>query len=205
MKATLPHILIVDDDTRLRNLIRRYLLENNFVVATAENASKARQFLSSLRFDLVVLDVMMPGETGVQFLTTLRKSSQLPVLMLTAQNEVPDRITGLEAGADDYLAKPFEAKELVLRIKSILKRQTQDKLSFDGLGLTTAEQQLVEILAENKGNAISRKDLAAKLGNISERAVDVQVTRLRKKLADVPDKNLYIQTIRGMGYKLNIG
>ena len=203
MKATLPHILIVDDDTRLRNLIRQYLLDNNFIIATAENADHARQILKSMRFDLIILDVMMPSETGFEFLSSLRKTSQIPVLMLTAQNEISERITGLESGADDYLAKPFEPKELVLRVKSILKRSLE-VTAKQIQGLTSAEQDLLNILSTSKGEIVERTALAAQLGNISERAVDVQVTRLRKKLADLGFENLYIQTIRGIGYRLDI-
>ncbi len=202
MKSTLPHILVVDDDTRLRGLIRRYLVDNNFIVVTAENAAKARKILESLKFDLVVLDVMMPDETGIQFLNNLRKTSPLPVLMLTAQNEITDRITGLETGADDYLAKPFEPKELVLRIKSVLKRSAANTENIIP-GLSTAEQELLKILNEAKGEIVSRAKLAGRLGNITERAVDVQVMRLRKKLAAI-GQNLYIQTIRGSGYKISI-
>jgi len=205
MKSTLPHILIVDDDNRLRGLIGRYLKENGFIIAAAAGAKNAREVLKFLRFDLIILDVMMPGETGFEFLHELRKTSQIPVLMLTAQNESSDRITGLETGADDYLAKPFEPKELVLRVRAILKRQPQGKFDFAALGLTGAELELMNILAENSGQVIARSALAAKLGGIKERAVDVQVARLRKKLADSAEKNLYIQTVRGAGYRLKIG
>lgn len=198
MKSTLPHILVVDDDTRLRGLIRRYLTDNDFVVVAAESAAKAREISKTLKFDLIVLDVMMPGETGVEFLSDLRKNSQLPVLMLTAQSEVSDRIKGLETGADDYLAKPFEPKELVLRIKSILKRRPSSTSLREGL--TTAEEGLLAIFMERQDQIITRNELAAKLGGISERAVDVQVLRLRKKL----DKKFHIQTIRGSGYRLNL-
>ncbi len=203
MKSALPHILVVDDDTRLRALIRKFLGENGFVTASAENAAKAREVLQYLKFDLIVLDVMMPNESGIDFLKTLRKTSQIPVLMLTAQNEPQNRIDGLETGADDYLSKPFEPKELVLRIKSILKRQ-KPKHNFETVGLTANELQLIEILSQKAGNVITRDELAARLGNITARAVDVQITRLRKKIEVDPKKPIYIQSIRGIGYKLNV-
>jgi len=200
MKSALLHILIVDDDNRLRSLIRRYLVDNGFIAVMAPDAAQARKILKTLKFDLIILDVMMPNETGVEFLKDLRKTSQIPVLMLTAQNESADRIAGLETGADDYLAKPFEPKELILRIKSILKRQPSPIMAEMPQGLTTAEEDLLNIFIKRPNQIITRSELAISLGNISERAVDVQVLRLRKKL----DKNLHIQTIRGSGYKLNI-
>lgn len=201
MKAHLPNILIVDDDDRLRALIHKYLVDNGFVVVTAASAEAARVAMSHMTFNLVILDVMMPVETGFEFLEKLRKTSQTPVLMLTAQGEPSERIEGLEAGADDYLTKPFEPKELVLRIKSILKRGQPKKLEIQGL--TSGEEALLNILAENMGQTISRETLAQKLGNPNERAVDVQVTRLRKKLEDMGNKQVYIQTVRGSGYRLN--
>lgn len=200
----LPHILVVDDDSRLRALIRKYLSENGFISASAENADKARETLENLKFDLIVLDVMMPNETGNEFLKTLRKTSEVPVLMLTAQGEPHERIEGLESGADDYMAKPFEPKELVLRIKSILRRQQPKKILFENAGLTPSEQALVDMFIDAPNNTISRVELAEKLGGISERAVDVQVMRLRKKIEQDPKKPKYIQTLRGEGYKLLI-
>lgn len=218
MKSNLLHILIVDDDARLRKLIKRYLDDNDFVTVTAETAAKAREILQHLKFDLIVLDVMMPSETGREFLNKLRKTSQMPVLMLTAQGETSDRITGLEAGADDYLTKPFEPKELVLRIKSILKRQPKMGIRFGGydfdpntgvlknaeknIHLTSAEELLLKNLATNV--ALTREELAELLKLDSPRAVDVQITRLRKKIEHDPKKPVYIVTVRGSGYKLNV-
>lgn len=195
----MPHILVVDDDTRLRALLRKYLTDNGFLVVSAESAASAREQLKYLSFDLVLLDVMMPQETGIEFLKKLRAKSQVPVLMLTAMAEGNDRINGLEQGADDYLTKPFEPKELVLRINSILKRVkpvSAIKVETSG-NLTTAEQHLLGQLTSQPNQAITREEIAKKNG-IDERAVDVQIARLRKKLVN-PNQ---IQTVRGSGYKI---
>ena len=203
------NILVIDDDTRLRGLLKKYLVENGFVVATTENPKKALETLKYLVFDAIVLDQMMPEMTGTEFLQNFRKSSQTPVIMLTANAETTDRITGLELGADDYLAKPFEPKELLLRIKSLLKRTPSPALNEVNFGafsynkdskilrkndevvsLTTSEIELLHQLANN--SVIGRDD----------RSIDVQITRLRKKLEDDPKKPIFIQTIRGEGYKL---
>ena len=217
MKATLPHILIIDDDERLRRLIKKYLDENGFVAVTARDAVHAREVLQYLIFDLLILDVMMPGESGFAFLKELRETSQIPVLMLTAQGEPHDRISGLEAGADDYLAKPFEPKELSLRIKAILKR-LQNEFKFGGftlsygvlkkageiVNLTAAEEKLLKILSEKNGEVANRAELSQQLNNLSERAIDVQINRLRKKIEDNPRAPVYIQSVRGKGYRLKI-
>jgi two-component system phosphate regulon response regulator OmpR len=220
-----PHILVVDDDTRLRELLRKYLAERGYVVATATDAADARATLAGLAFDLIVLDVMMPGEDGLSLTRWLRENGGPPILLLTAMGEVDDRIRGLESGADDYLAKPFEPRELLLRIASILRRlpKPEPEVAAElGLGafvwdlgrselrrgdevvrLTTAETQLMDILAEAAANAVSRDDLAARTGSAANpRAVDVQVTRLRKKLEDDPRNPRYLQTVRGQGYLL---
>ena len=200
MKATLPHILVVDDDNRLRALLRKFLSENGFLVVGAESAQTAREHLAYLQFDLIVLDGMMPKETGIEFLKKLRQKSDIPVLMLTAMGEGAERINGLEHGADDYLTKPFEPKELVLRINSILKRSVKApevKTSDLADGLTNAEEKLMGLLLAQINKPISRADIAAK-SNIDERAVDVQIARLRKKLKN----SNAIQTVRGEGYKL---
>ena len=199
MNCIQPNILIIDDDNRLRELLKKYLAENGFVVATAENPIKAREILDYLEFDLIILDGMMPHETGAQFLAKFRPQNKTPILMLTAMGEAEQRINGLELGADDYLVKPFEPKELLLRINSILKRSQIKKLFQINTisALTAAEQNLIDTLAANLGNPTSRAEIAAK-SKIDERAVDVQITRLRKKLVN-PNQ---IQTVRGEGYKL---
>ena len=220
-----PHILVVDDDTRLRGLLHKYLTDNGYVVATAADAADARAKLAALVFDLVVLDVMMPGEDGLSLTRWLRGSGGPPILLLTAMGEVDDRIRGLESGADDYLAKPFEPRELLLRLASILRRVPRPEAEPAGplrLGafawdperaelsrggeavhLTTAEGQLLAVLAAAAGAAVGRDDLAARTGNAANpRAVDVQVTRLRRKLEDDPRNPRYLQTVRGQGYML---
>ncbi|MFT5181322.1 MAG: two-component system phosphate regulon response regulator OmpR [Alphaproteobacteria bacterium] len=218
-----PHILVVDDDTRLRELLRKFLTENGFRVTTAADAAEARQMLTSLEFDLVVLDVMMPGESGLELTSGLRAFSEVPILLLTAMGEPEDRIDGLERGADDYLSKPFEPRELLARIRSILRRAAPrtgkteialgdhqyDPLRQQLLGphgpvrLTSAEARLLQILAANPGHPISREALQeqSQLGG-SVRAVDVQVTRLRRKIEPNPKVPRYLQTIRGQGYVL---
>jgi len=218
-----PHILVVDDDTRLRDLLQQFLRDQNFAVTVAIHAEDARSKLALFQFDLMVLDVMMPGETGVEFARTFQ-GSKPPILLLTAMAETEDRISGLEAGADDYLVKPFEPRELVLRIQAILRRTTaqetrkasvvfgdyqfnlvKGRLQKNGeiFMLTTGEEQLLRTLAEKAGEAVTRGDLAHKLGSgANERSVDVQITRLRKKIEPDSSKPLYIQTVRGAGYVL---
>jgi two-component system phosphate regulon response regulator OmpR len=219
----IPHILIVDDDNRLRELLRKFLTENNFRVTSSANAAEARNILISLEFDLLVLDVMMPGESGLELTSVLRETSRVPILLLTAMGESEHRIDGLERGADDYLAKPFEPRELLARIRSILRRVApqggkthiilgnhqydplrQQLLGPDGpIRLTNAEARLLQVLVANPGNPISRESLQEKSqlrGSI--RAVDVQVTRLRRKIEPNPKMPRYLQTIRGQGYVL---
>lgn len=219
------HILVVDDDTRLRELLRKYLSEHGYLVTTAADAAEARARLEALAVDLIVLDVMMPGEDGLSLTRGLRQGNPVPILLLTAMSEADDRIRGLESGADDYLTKPFEPRELLLRIASILRRAPRPEAGPDRelrLGsftwsrgrsellrggqpvhLTTAESQLLAILADSPGETVSRDELAARTGNAANpRAVDVQVTRLRKKLEDDPRLPRYLQTVRGMGYML---
>lgn len=220
-----PHILVVDDDTRLRELLRKYLSDNGYLVTVAGDAAEARAKMAALAVDLLVLDVMMPGEDGLSLTRDLRRSNAVPILLLTAMGEVDDRINGLEAGADDYLSKPFEPRELLLRIASIMRRAPKSEAEAPRLlalgaftwdigraelrrgdevvHLTTAERELLGILADVPGQAVSRDDLAARTGNAANaRAVDVQVTRLRKKLEDDPRMPRYLQTVRGMGYML---
>lgn len=222
VNKNIPNILVIDDDQRLRQLISKYLREHNMIVVAVKSASEAREALKYLVFDLIILDVMMPQESGHEFLQDFRVDSELPVLMLTAMGESKDRIQGLELGADDYLPKPFEPKELLLRIEAILRRSKIDenvikfgkyefntdslslKKSSQAFHLTSSELELIKYIAEKKGKTISREELAIKLGDIGDRAVDVQVMRLRKKIEDDPKKPVYIQTIRGEGYKLNV-
>jgi len=223
-----PHILVVDDDNRLRELLRKYLTENGFRVTTAGNAQEARQRLQSLDFDLMVLDVMMPGESGLDLTASLRKEKPLPILLLTAMAESTNRIAGLERGADDYLTKPFEPRELVLRMHSILRRVNEapqaapaqaEEVTFGGhsfnlargellngakrVKLTEAETGLLRALAVNVGATLSREDLARLTGpGNNARTIDVQVTRLRRKIEPDPKFPRYLQTVRGRGYRL---
>ncbi len=222
MDSDLPHILVVDDDVRLRELLRKYLSENGFFVVTASDAADARGKLENLAFDLIVLDLMMPGETGLDFTKSFRATSNVPILMLTAMGGPGDRIEGLEKGADDYLAKPFEPRELVLRIHSILRRLprrpeippevrlgrvtfdlARDELRRDGVPvhLTEVEAALLRKLAEKPGSILSREELSLNTG-AGRRAVDVQVTRLRRKIEQDPKLPRYLQTVRGKGYVL---
>jgi two-component system phosphate regulon response regulator OmpR len=217
-----PHILVVDDDERLCSLLRRYLTENGYLVSTAANAWEARAQLGAIAFDLIVLDVMMPGESGVELTRALRQKNAVPVLLLTAMGESADRIAGLEAGADDYLTKPFEPKELLLRIGSILRRASKGETArreckFGGftfdlqrgelrrgnipIHLTSAESQLLALLAGQPGEVLTREDLAGRTGN-APRSIDVQVTRLRRKIEGDPRQPLHLQTMRGRGYVL---
>ena len=229
--ALKQHILVVDDDDRLRSLLRRYLAEQGFVVSTAANAADARAKLKHLSYDLMVLDVMMPGETGLDLTLSLRKAATtrfLPILLLTARGEADDRIAGLETGADDYVHKPFEPRELVLRINSILRRvpkptQTQTELKFGAwsysserdelkrdheiLRLTDMEAGLMRQLAARPGTALSREALVEKDSAVNDRAVndrtiDVQVTRLRRKIEPDVKNPRYLVTVRGEGYML---
>jgi len=220
-----PHLLVVDDDARLRDLLRRYLSENGFRVTVAAAANEARANLASFAFDLIVLDVMMPGDSGLDLTRELRdgQSRHLPILLLTAMDEAEDRVNVLEQGADDYLAKPFEPRELVLRIRNILERRgaagEAATLRFAGfrydiargelfrggeiVRLTAAEAGLLSSLAARAGEPVSREDLSQSAqfsGNI--RNVDVQMTRLRRKIEPDPRYPRYLQTVRGTGYAL---
>jgi two-component system phosphate regulon response regulator OmpR len=217
-----PHLLVVDDDARLRELLRRYLSDSGFRVTAAADAGEARSNLVSFAFDLVVLDVMMPGENGLELTRALRTEGRIPVLLLTAMAEPEDRVNGLEQGADDYLSKPFEPRELVLRIRNLLQRRpATDVVSKDiRLGgcrfdvvrgelyrggdvvhLTAAEAGLLSTLAQKAGQAVSREELSISLsGNV--RNVDVQMTRLRRKIERDQRFPRYLQTVRGTGYIL---
>ncbi len=224
MTAELPHILVVDDDTRLRGLLRKYLSDSGFRVTTAADAADARACLANLTFDLIVLDVMMPGESGFTFVQSLRPKCGVPILFLTAMGAPEDRVKGFETGADDYLHKPFEPRELVLRIKSILRRvpaeipppaeirlgpyrfdvaREQLVRGNDVVRLTTAEAELLKVLAENAGLPLSREELGERCAIAGGlRAIDVQVTRLRRKIEPDPKLPRYLRTIRGRGYVL---
>ena len=224
------HLLIVDDDERIRTLLQKFLMRHGFLVTAARDAAHARRILAGLDFDLIVLDVMMPGEDGLSLTQSLRETMQTPIMLLTAKGETGNRIEGLEAGADDYLAKPFEPKELLLRINAILRRMpdtsAQDAapkvLSLgpirydlergemwhgdDLVRLTATEVQLMKIFAAQPGTPLSRSKLVEELGRdrgqAQERAVDVQITRLRRKIEDNPKQPRYLQTVRGAGYML---
>lgn len=221
-----PHILVVDDDTRLRDLLKSFLARNGFRVTVAGSAAEARERLGALDFDLIVLDVMMPGQTGLDFAGELRRTSNVPILMLTAMGEAKDRIAGLEAGVDDYLSKPFEPRELLLRIQSVLRRGRATEVANEpgnvtfgpmqfnlALGeltqkgkrvpLTEAEIGLLRALAMRMGEVLSREALCKSVGGgMNERAIDVQVTRLRRKIEPDPGFPRYLRTVRGQGYRL---
>ena len=229
------HLLIVDDDERIRTLLQKYLMRNGFWVTPARDGGHARRLLLGLEFDLIVMDVMMPGEDGVTLTRDLRRSLATPILLLTAKGEAQDRIAGLEAGADDYLTKPFEPKELLLRINAILRRTPPQQAETrvprvlqmgpvrydvdrgemwhgdDQIRLTATEAALMRIFAARPGEAVSRSQLVEDLGRGSnrgeaaqaqERAVDVQITRLRRKVEADPKQPRYLQTVRGAGYML---
>ena len=219
--AARPHVLIVDDDARLRDLVARYLQDQGFVTLSADGAAAARRMLAQFSVDALIVDVMMPGEDGRALTRGLREGSDIPILLLTALGETADRITGLEAGADDYLAKPFEPRELVLRLQTILRRRAPpakprrwrlgrwlydaeiNELTGEGapVRLTTAEGNLLEALAMRAGETLTRDELEMQLG-AEGRTVDVQVTRLRRKLEDDPKAPRLLQTVRGRGYRL---
>jgi two-component system, OmpR family, phosphate regulon response regulator OmpR len=222
------HLLIVDDDERIRVLLQKFLIRNGFLVSAARDAAHARRLLNGLEFDLIVLDVMMPGEDGISLTRDLRARLATPILLLTAKGETDNRIEGLEAGADDYLAKPFEPKELLLRINAILRRVPQARgevgpkvlhlgavrydvdrgelwKGADLVRLTATEAALMRIFAAQPGEPVSRDKLVGDLGRddgSQERAVDVQITRLRRKIEADPRQPRYLQTIRGAGYML---
>ena len=231
------HLLVVDDDERIRGLLQKYLIRQGFLVTIARDATQARKLLQGLAFDLIVLDVMMPGEDGISLTGWLRTRSTVPVIMLTARGEARDRITGLEAGADDYIPKPFEPRELVLRINAILRRtprpagaapQSQVMMlgqmryepesgelrdGAEPVRLTQTESTLMRLLAASPGQVVSREALVDHLGRdrgtsaemTQERAIDVQITRLRRKIEPDPKNPRYLQTVRGEGYMLTGG
>ncbi len=219
-----PHLLVVDDDRRIRDLLSRFLAGEGYRVTTAKTAKDARAKLTGLDFDLLVLDVMMPGETGFELAKAIRSNSSVPILMLTARDGAESRIEGLQIGADDYVSKPFEPRELSLRIGSILKRarpapaQPAESVRFgpfvfhlargelrkgeETLALTEREREMLRVLTATPGETVTRLALAGNGGSISERAVDVQVNRLRRKIERDPANPLLVQTVRGVGYRL---
>ena len=218
------HILVVDDDRRIRELIKSYLMENGFMVSMASSSAEARERMRGLVFDLVVLDIMMPGETGMQFTTSLRKQGvDVPILMLSALADTDDRIAGLVTGSDDYLVKPFEPRELLLRIKNLLRRATvaqpattdicfgdfqfnvprgELRRSGELVRLTSGEKELLRQLANKSGAPLSRLELSQPGSEDSARSVDVQINRLRQKIESDPTNPIYLQTVRGAGYAL---
>lgn len=226
------HLLIVDDDERIRFLLQKYLIKNGFLVSVAKDAGQARRILDGLVFDLIIMDVMMPGEDGVSLTQYLREKENTPILLLTAKGETVDRIKGLEAGADDYLVKPFEPKELLLRLSAILRRAPVaehisveprvmhlGEVSYDAdrgelwkgderIRLTATESQLMRIFSNNRRAPLSRTKLVEQLGRsggqAQERAIDVQITRLRRKIEVDPKQPRYLQTVRGAGYMLGV-
>ena len=220
-------ILIIDDDTRLRNLLGKYLADNNFEIALAKDTAEADQILSVNNFDLLIVDVMMPIENGFDFTKRFRQKNQTPIIMLTARGEPDDRIKGLENGADDYMPKPFEPKELLLRVNNILRRKISETKNFNSnnlvsfgdfnfnlndlrlkklqefIHLTENDARILKILAQHQGKVVSRNSLSELLGGIDERSIDVSITRLRKKIEVNPKQPHYLQTIRNHGYILH--
>lgn len=219
-----PHILVVDDDARLRTLLTRYLAENGFRVSNASDAAEARRQIETLAFDLFVVDVMMPGESGLSFTQSISQEHDTPVLMLTALGDVENRIEGLEAGADDYISKPFEPRELLLRINGILKRVAKpeepvieqvrfgdfhysvkrEELTCSGknVKLTDREREIMGIFATRPGATVPRFELLGDDQSAGERKIDVQINRLRRKIEEDPANPKWLQTVRGIGYRL---
>ena len=216
------HILVVDDDDRIRSLLKEYLNENNFIVSTAENSEEAKKKLGYLKFDIIILDVMMPGQSGYELTEEVKKNVNVPIILLTAKGEVENRIKGLELGADDYIGKPFEPKELLLRIKNIIKNTYKLDLDKDySVGqakinlnkmyinlkninkkINNSEKKVLIEMLSNPGKTYSREEIGKISGIIQERSIDVMITRLRQKLEINPKNPKYLQTIRGSGYVL---
>ena len=221
-----PHILVVDDDRRLRELLTRYLHDNGFRVSAARDTQDARAALSAMQFDGLIVDVMMPGENGFDFAKQIRQSSDVPIMMLTARSDADNRVMGLEIGVDDYLGKPFEPRELLLRLNNIIRRgltvtqapETLESIRFgdyhfhiqrgelrkgeDGVRLTEREREILTLLARKPGQTVPREDFAAHEDISNERTVDVQINRLRRKIETDPANPLHLQTVRGIGYRL---
>ena len=222
MDNFIAHILVVDDDDGIRSLVKKYLNENRFLITTAENAEDAKKKIELIKFDLIILDIMMPGKNGLEFISENKKKLQTPVILLTAKGEPDERIEGLEIGADDYLPKPFEPKELILRIKNILNKTktiTQkriiefDKIKIDlnklmikknnkDYKINNTEKLILEKMINNPGKTFSRENIGSLINLDKERSIDVIITRLRKKIEDDPKNPKFLQTIRGAGYVL---
>ena len=222
MNNFIAHILVVDDDKGIRFLVKKYLNENNFIVSTAKSAEDAMEKILIIKFDLIVLDVMMPGKNGLEFIKENKKKIDTPVILLTAKGATTDRVMGLEIGADDYLPKPFEPKELILRIKNILnktKKHDQKKIiEFDNVKIdlnkllvfknenefkiNNTEKIILEEMINNPGKTFSREDIGTLINLNKERSIDVIITRLRKKIETDPKNPKYLQTLRGVGYVL---
>ncbi|MBF2715397.1 response regulator [Agrobacterium vitis] len=220
-----PHLLVVDDDTRIRDLLHRYLTEQGFRVTVAAEAQEARRKLAGLAYDLLIVDVMMPGENGLSLTKSLSGEINAPIILLTARTEADSRIAGLEAGADDYLAKPFDPRELVLRINNILRRNTgadtpkieqvmfgpytfsilrkELKKGPEVIHLTDREQDIMLLFANRAGDTIPRHELVGEDTDVGERTIDVQINRLRRKIEDDPANPVWLQTVRGIGYRLS--
>ena len=218
------HLLVVDDDRRIRDLLSRYLGENGFRVTVAADAAEARGKITGLEFDLAIVDVMMPGESGIELTRSLREEKDVPILMLTALADLDNRLEGLEAGADDYLAKPFEPRELLLRINNIVRRTAKpeqpviEQVKFgpyefnvkkrqllksgENVRLTDREQEIMVAFASRPGDTVARMELLDNELDSGERKIDVQINRLRRKIEDDPSEPKWLQTVRGIGYKL---
>ena len=222
MENNKSHILIVDDDNRIRDLLRDYLSENSYIVSTAENADQAKERLKFLKFDIIILDVMMPGQNGYELTKEIRKQMKVPIILLTAKGEVENRIKGLELGADDYIGKPFEPKELLLRIKNIINKNTKlnletnhyvgkAKINLNKMvinfnekfkKINNSEKKVLIEMLSNPGKTYSREEIGKISGIRQERSIDVMITRLRQKMEKDPKNPKYLQTIRGSGYVL---
>ncbi len=222
MENNKTHILIVDDDDRIRNLLKDYLAENNYVVSTSEDANQAKEKLKYIKFDIIILDVMMPGQDGYDLTREIKKQIKVPIILLTAKGEVENRIKGLELGADDYIGKPFEPKELLLRIKNIINKNNKIDLkskhkvglaeidlnkmtiNLDGISkkINNSEKKVLVEMLSSPGTTFSREEIGKISGISQERSIDVMITRLRQKLEINPKNPKYLQTIRGSGYVL---
>ena len=222
MKKYKAHILVVDDDDRIRELLKEYLTEENYLISTSNNAENAKQKIEMIKFDIIILDIMMPGQSGLDLTHSLREKINTPIILLTAMGEPNERIEGLEKGADDYLAKPFEPKELVLRIKNILKKIESkiqvNEIEFNEININlkklvitkknnshkinNTEKIILEKMINSPGQTFSREQIGKLIKIDKERSIDVIITRLRKKIEDDPKNPKYLQTIRGAGYVL---
>jgi len=222
MVDSINHILVVDDDDRIRSLLKDYLEGNNYIISTAENAEEAKNKLEYFKFDLIILDVMMPGQNGYDLTKDVKKKMKIPIILLTAKGEVENRIKGLELGADDYLGKPFEPKELLLRVKNIINKSAKINLSLEHCvgnskidlnkmsislndkttKINNSEKKVLIQMLSNPGKTFSREEISKISGINQERSIDVMITRLRQKIEINPKNPKYLQTIRGSGYVL---